>query len=100
MRQAWSQQHWRSPMLREDAAHSETHLTLTMESLLPEAKQPSSRRDLQGALKLRHEEHFRLVYLLPALAAGLIEMTIPDKPTSRLQKYRLTDTGRQLLERF
>ena len=24
----------------------------------------------------------------------------PDKPTSRLQKYRLTDTGRQLLERF
>ena len=45
-------------MLREDAAHSETHLTLTMESLLPEAKQPSSRRDLQGALKLRHEEHF------------------------------------------
>jgi len=26
-------------------------------------------------------------------------MTIPEKPTSRLQKYRLTDKGREVLER-
>lgn len=27
-------------------------------------------------------------------------MTIPEKPTSRLQKYRLTDKSRKLLEQL
>ncbi|HEV8240388.1 MAG TPA: DUF4062 domain-containing protein [Thermoanaerobaculia bacterium] len=53
-----------------------------------------TRRELQEALHLQHDEHFRLAYLAPALDAGLVEMTIPDKPTSRLQKYRLTAKGR------
>jgi len=47
-----------------------------------------TRQQLQQALGLKNDEHFRKAYLLPALAAGLIEMTVPDKPQSRLQKYR------------
>ncbi len=32
------------------------------------------------------------------LVAGWLEMTIPDKPTSSRQQYRLTTTGKALLE--
>jgi predicted HTH transcriptional regulator len=55
-----------------------------------------TRKELQDALSLKNSEHFRKHYLLPALESGIIEMTIPDKPTSRMQKYRLTEKGRGL----
>ena len=42
------------------------------------------------ALGLVHRPTFRKNYLQPALAARLIERTLPDKPNSRLQKYRRT----------
>jgi len=43
---------------------------------------------------LSDRKSFRARYLKPALKDDLIEMTIPDKPNSRLQKYRLTGKGR------
>jgi ATP-dependent DNA helicase RecG len=54
-----------------------------------------TRSELQEAVGLTHREHFRKAYLLPALEAGLVEMTQPDKPNSRSQRYRLTAAGRE-----
>jgi ATP-dependent DNA helicase RecG len=48
-------------------------------------------------LGLKDRTHLRERYLDPALAEDLIEPTIPDKPTSRLQQYRLTVKGAALL---
>ena len=40
---------------------------------------------------------FRDQVLNPLLRDGLLEMTIPEKPNSSLQKYRITDKGRAWL---
>lgn len=58
-----------------------------------------TRQQLKEALGLKDDEHFRKAYLLLALEAGLIEMTIPDKPRSSKQKYRLTEKGRHVMAR-
>jgi len=36
---------------------------------------------------------FRDQVIQPLMDQGLLEMTLPDKPTSSQQKYRLTDQG-------
>jgi hypothetical protein len=57
-----------------------------------------TRREIQAALSLRNKKHFQEAYQQPAIALGLLEMTIADKPNSRRQKYRLTIAGHRLLE--
>lgn len=47
-----------------------------------------SASELMGRLGLKHKATFRKNYLQPALDLGLVEMTVPDKPNSRNQKYR------------
>ena len=58
------------------------------------------RTEIQARLGLKHMPHLRDAYLRPALEGGFIEMTIPDKPRSRLQKYRLTEAGQRLLQQM
>jgi len=55
-----------------------------------------SRRELQNLLNLKDEGHFRKTYLKPAIQQNLISLTIPEKPYSNKQKYRLTRKGQSL----
>jgi len=57
-----------------------------------------SREALQDLLHLQDRKSFRARYLRPALADEFIEMTIPDKPNSPLQRYQITEKGRQWLQ--
>src|SRR5690554_474311 len=67
-------------------------------SLLDCMNDEMTRAQIMDALNLAGRDNFRNLYLIPALETGLIEMTIPDKPNSRLQKYRLTHLGKLSLE--
>lgn len=56
-----------------------------------------SARALAEALGLRSKTGALKRTLNELLGEGLIEYTLPDKPNSRLQKYRLTNKGRSLI---
>ncbi|WP_369412411.1 Fic family protein [Paraeggerthella hominis] len=44
--------------------------------------------ELMSRMGLTDRKNFREAYLKPALDSGLVEMTLPDKPSSRNQRYR------------
>lgn len=56
------------------------------------------RSELQELLLIKNRDYFRTDYLLPAIREGYVEFTIPDKPNSQNQKYRLTAKGLALKE--
>ena len=70
-------------------------VTPQVRDLLIVFKGEESRTELQKSLGLADRKNFRINYLNPALEEGLVELTIPDKPKSSKQKYRLTEKGRK-----
>lgn len=80
--------------------HVAEHVTEQVLQLLRACRGEQSRAELMDAVGLTHREHFREAYLVPALAMGYLEMTIPDKPKSSRQKYRLTPAGHTFLNTF
>jgi ATP-dependent DNA helicase RecG len=66
--------------------------------LLLQSHGEMSPSDIQEQLGLKHRPTFGENYLHPALEQGYVERTIPNKPNSRLQKYSLTEKGRNRVE--
>ena len=54
--------------------------------------------DLMDVAGRSDRTKFRHQVLKPLMDDGIIEMTIPDKPRSSKQKYRLTEVGRRVLK--
>lgn len=53
---------------------------------------------LLSKLQLKDRRRMRETYIKPAMALGYIEYTIPEKPHSRHQQYRLTVNGIQFVK--
>jgi len=75
-------------------------VTPQVEELVKALHKEMNRQEIQEKLNLFDRENFRLSYLKPALELGIIELTIPDKPNSSLQKYRLTKKGEDMKNRL
>ncbi len=67
-------------------AHQDTHQD-KVEKLRKYCENPRSRIEMQEFVGLKDKINFKKNYLIPMLEKGIIKMTIPDKPTSRNQKY-------------
>ena len=80
----------------EAATEVTTEVTTEVRKILEVMSGEKTRKELQEKLELKNDEHFRKKYIVPALEVGLIEYTIPYKPNSRLQKYRLTTLGKKV----
>jgi len=73
-------------------------VTPQVEALLSVMNIELSRTEIQEILKLSDKKNFIENYLKLALEQELIAMTIPEKPNSRNQKYRLTPKGSVMKE--
>ncbi len=69
------------------------HVTPHVKSLISIMIGEMPRMGMQDKLKLSDRMNFLNNYLQPALNDKVLKMTIPDKPKSSNQKYKLTELG-------
>lgn len=82
--------------LSQSLSQSLSHEDVTMMKLM--VTEPRTRAELLSAIGIRNETRNYERRVAPLIDAGLVERTIPDKPRSRDQKYRLTPAGRASLK--
>lgn len=66
-------------------------------AILEFCRQARTRVEIQASLGLRDTQYFRQKYLQVLISEGHIEMTLPQSPTSPLQRYRTTPSGLEFL---
>lgn len=75
--------------------HKDERLSDTMILVLKALEAKSlSRKDIFAAIGMKSDFRAFKRNVEPLLIDEYIEMTLPDKPTSKLQKYRLTEKGK------
>ena len=78
----------------EFASKEQDKEQVTIQDLIQFCSVPRSRKKMQEFMELTDRRNFSEKYIKPLLEAGKIEMTIPDKPNSRKQKYKKVNSKR------
>ena len=67
--------------------HQDTELSTVSKQILTFCTTPKSKKELAVFCGFKDLRNFTLKHINPLLESGQLEMTIPDKPKSRNQKY-------------
>ena len=82
----------------ELAAGTKSGLSRDQVKILHKCRTDCAISELMTLAGRANRTKFRDQVMKPLLVAGLMEMTVPDKPNSRLQKYRLTAKGQAVIK--
>jgi len=77
----------------DTSMHGTMHGSMHGKKVLIFCKTEKSRDEIQKYLGLSNRDYFRKKVLNPLIEKELLELTIPDKPKSPNQKYRITKKG-------
>jgi ATP-dependent DNA helicase RecG len=89
-----------APQVPEDQVGTKLGPSWDQVEMLRRCTKDQSIGDLMVIAGRTNRTKFRDQVLNPLIEMGLIEMTIPGKPTSSLQKYRLTQKGRDFIAKL
>ena len=59
-----------------------------------------TRKEIRDALELKSDSYVKQQFRDPCLEKGWIKMTMPEKPSSKKQRFRITPDGRACVEAF
>jgi len=81
----------------KDQVRTKSGLSADQVKLLNSASKEQGIAELMAVIGRANRTKFRDQFLNPLLDVGYLEMTVPDKPRSSKQKYRLSEKGLTVL---
>ena len=82
--------------LSRDQDETKIGLSQNQIEIIRKCENEKTAEELMQAVGRSNRSKFRGKVLKPLMQSGLLEMTIPDKPRSKNQRYRLTENGKVL----
>lgn len=90
---------WKSISSQKQKEGNSIELTKIQKQIFSSLKEAAlSRREIFEKIGMNYDTRAFRRHMEPLLLAGLVRMTIPDKPRSSLQKYELTEAGKSMIE--